>query len=86
MAVDAIASRPEFICGVLSNGSSDPYQCWIGEFIPLNYHGTWLIFVYQAVNQDWGTGGNGLLYALWGFWWLDSAVSYLCAFGMLYTM
>ena len=40
----------------------------------------------QNLNQDWGFGGEGLLWALWGFWWLDSAVSYLCAFGMLYAM
>ncbi|KAI0745700.1 voltage-dependent anion channel [Earliella scabrosa] len=38
------------------------------------------------LNQDWGFGGEGLLWALWGFWWLDSAISYLCAFGMLYAM
>ncbi|KAI0645542.1 voltage-dependent anion channel [Trametes meyenii] len=38
------------------------------------------------INQDWGFGGNGFLWTLWGFWWLDSAVSYAVAFGMLYTM
>ncbi|KAI0081901.1 hypothetical protein K474DRAFT_1586835 [Panus rudis PR-1116 ss-1] len=45
-----------------------------------------LINAGLAVNQDWGTGGNAFLYTLWGFWWLDSVVSYLCAFGMLYIM
>ncbi|KAH9895130.1 voltage-dependent anion channel [Cubamyces lactineus] len=38
------------------------------------------------INQDWGFGGKGFLWTLWGFWWLDSAVSYAIAFGMLYTM
>ena len=40
----------------------------------------------QALNQNWGFGGRGFLYTLWGLWWLDSALSYLVAFGMLYTM
>ncbi|KIP11622.1 hypothetical protein PHLGIDRAFT_515202 [Phlebiopsis gigantea 11061_1 CR5-6] len=29
---------------------------------------------------------HGFLWALWGFWWLDSAVSYIIAFGMIYAM
>jgi hypothetical protein len=40
----------------------------------------------KAVNVNWGWGGNAFLYVLWGFWWLDSIVSYLVAFGMLYVM
>ncbi|KAF9777367.1 voltage-dependent anion channel [Thelephora terrestris] len=39
-----------------------------------------------ALNQARGWGGNALLYTLWGFWWLDSLVSYVIAFGMLYIM
>ncbi|KAI0812725.1 voltage-dependent anion channel [Irpex lacteus] len=41
------------------------------------------------VHQDWSSGGtasNGFLWALWAFWWLDSAVSYAIAFGMMYAM
>ncbi|OBZ68178.1 Sulfite efflux pump SSU1 [Grifola frondosa] len=45
-----------------------------------------LINAGLAINQDWGFGGNGFLYTLWGFWWLDSIVSYIIAFGMIYTM
>ncbi|KAI0793226.1 voltage-dependent anion channel [Abortiporus biennis] len=45
-----------------------------------------LINAGLAINQDWGFGGSGFLYTLWGFWWLDSAVSFLCAFGMVYVM
>ena len=40
----------------------------------------------QNINQDWGFRGNAFLWTLWGFWWLDSAVSYIIAFGMLYAM
>ena len=41
---------------------------------------------FQALNQAWGWGGNALTYTLWGFWLLDSAVSYVIAFSMLYVM
>jgi len=47
---------------------------------------TTLINAGLALNQQWGWGGDTFLYALWGFWWLDSAISYLIAFGMLYIM
>ncbi|PCH43871.1 hypothetical protein WOLCODRAFT_133004 [Wolfiporia cocos MD-104 SS10] len=39
-----------------------------------------------ALNQNWGFGGDGLLYVCWGFWWLNSGLSYLVAYGMIYTM
>lgn len=39
-----------------------------------------------TANQSWSFGGTGFLYTLWAFWWLDLAVSFLTAFGMLYTM
>ncbi|KAI0821619.1 voltage-dependent anion channel [Trametes gibbosa] len=45
-----------------------------------------LINAALNLNQDWGFGGEPFLWTLWGFWWLDSAVSYAIAFGMLYTM
>ncbi|GBE81199.1 Sulfite efflux pump SSU1 [Sparassis crispa] len=47
---------------------------------------TTLINAGLNLHQDWGFGGNGFLYFLWGCWWLDSAISYLTAFGMLYVM
>lgn len=43
-------------------------------------------FPSQNVNEDWNTGHSGFLWALWGFWWLDAAVSYAIAFGMIYAM
>jgi tellurite resistance protein TehA-like permease len=39
-----------------------------------------------TANQSWSFGGTGFLYALWGLWWLDLAVSFFTAFGMLYAM
>lgn len=44
------------------------------------------VLFLKAVNQDWGFGGSAFLWTLWGFWWLDSAVSYIVAFGMIYAM
>ncbi|EKM54267.1 uncharacterized protein PHACADRAFT_258005 [Phanerochaete carnosa HHB-10118-sp] len=41
------------------------------------------------IHNDWhsgGTGTNSFLWALWGFWWLDSICSYVIAFGMIYAM
>lgn len=39
-----------------------------------------------VVNTVWDFGGTAFLYALWGFWWADLAVSVLTNFGMLYSM
>lgn len=39
-----------------------------------------------TANQQWSFSGTGFLYALWAFWWADLALSWLCAFGMLYAM
>lgn len=39
-----------------------------------------------ALNQAWGWGGDSLMYTLWGFWLLDSMVSFAIAFSMLYIM
>jgi len=47
---------------------------------------TTLITIALDMNQETGVGGSGLLYFLWGCWWIDSAVSFLCAFGMVYMM
>lgn len=48
-----------------------------------------LINAALNVHNDWhsgGTGTSGFLWALWGFWWLDSICSYIIAFGMIYAM
>ncbi|KAF8070178.1 voltage-dependent anion channel [Lyophyllum atratum] len=39
-----------------------------------------------TANQQWSFAGTGFLYTLWAFWWVDMAISFLCAFGMLFAM
>jgi tellurite resistance protein TehA-like permease len=39
-----------------------------------------------VVSQYWGFGGNTFVYVLWGFWWLDGILSFLCCFGLVYVM
>lgn len=39
-----------------------------------------------TVNQHFAVGDTKFLYALWAFWWLDSLVSFLCCFGVVYVM
>lgn len=40
----------------------------------------------SVVSQYWGFGGNAFVYVLWGFWWLDGILSFLCCFGLVYIM
>ena len=39
-----------------------------------------------VINQEFDFGGIGFLYFLWAMWWLDSALSFIIAFGMIYAM
>jgi tellurite resistance protein TehA-like permease len=39
-----------------------------------------------VINQSYGFGGVKFLYFLWAMWWLDSAFSFIIAFGMIYVM
>lgn len=39
-----------------------------------------------TANQYWGFGGLGYVYVLWGFWWLDAAISFLCLYGLIFLM
>ncbi|KAI0066104.1 hypothetical protein BV25DRAFT_1879139 [Artomyces pyxidatus] len=36
--------------------------------------------------SEYGFGGSAFLYTLWGFWWLDVAVSALCCWGLVHVM
>ncbi|KAG2126308.1 voltage-dependent anion channel [Suillus clintonianus] len=45
-----------------------------------------LINIALVANQEWKFGRIEFLYTLWGFWWFDSILSYLIAFGMLHAM
>ncbi|KAI9443569.1 voltage-dependent anion channel [Lactarius indigo] len=39
-----------------------------------------------VLHGQYGFGGRAFLYALWGFWWADVAISALCCWGILYLM
>ncbi|EIM81137.1 uncharacterized protein STEHIDRAFT_66796 [Stereum hirsutum FP-91666 SS1] len=36
--------------------------------------------------KEYGFGGTGFLYGLWGLWWLDVAISVLCCWGLVHIM
>ena len=40
----------------------------------------------SLVYQQYGFGGKPFLYALWGLWWADVALSVLCCWGVLHYM
>lgn len=40
----------------------------------------------HTLYQDYGFGGKRFLYALWGLWWIDVAISGLCVWGMAQIM
>ncbi|TCD64157.1 transporter [Steccherinum ochraceum] len=40
----------------------------------------------SLLYSNWNIGGKPFLYVLWAFWWLDVAVSCLCAFPMVHIM
>ncbi|THH27847.1 hypothetical protein EUX98_g6340 [Antrodiella citrinella] len=40
----------------------------------------------SLLYSNWHIGGKPFLYTLWAFWWVDSAISVLCAFPMVHIM
>jgi len=36
--------------------------------------------------SNWNMGGKPFLYVLWAFWWVDAAISVICAFPMVHIM
>ena len=38
------------------------------------------------IDLEYGFGGKGFLYALWALWWLDVAISFICAFIVVHVM
>ena len=47
---------------------------------------TLIIAAVGIVYDYFGFGGTRLLYALWGLWWLDVAISLVICFGQLHVM
>lgn len=40
----------------------------------------------QTVYENYNFGGRPFLYTLWGLWWSDCFISWLCVFGLLHIM
>lgn len=40
----------------------------------------------SLIYQDNRFGGKPFLYAMWALWWLDVALSVLCAFALVHIM
>ncbi|KAA1471684.1 hypothetical protein DENSPDRAFT_799821 [Dentipellis sp. KUC8613] len=40
----------------------------------------------NLLHTQYGFGGKGFLYTIWGFWWLDVAISCICCWGMIHIM
>jgi hypothetical protein len=40
----------------------------------------------HTLYQSYGFGGKRFLYAIWGLWWVDVAISCLCVWGMVQIM
>ena len=47
---------------------------------------TIIIAAVGIVYDYFGYGGSAFLYALWGLWWMDVAVSIVTCFGQLHVM
>ncbi|KAF9024810.1 hypothetical protein BDZ89DRAFT_1068751 [Hymenopellis radicata] len=47
---------------------------------------TLLNIAVSLINSQYGFGGKPFLYVLWALWWLDSAISVLCCWGVLHYM
>ncbi len=47
---------------------------------------TILNIAVSLINSQYGFGGKPFLYVLWALWWLDSALSVLCCWGVLHYM
>ncbi|KAH9998989.1 voltage-dependent anion channel-domain-containing protein [Russula vinacea] len=39
-----------------------------------------------VLHDQYGFGGRTFLFTLWGLWWVDIAVSFLCCWGLFYVM
>lgn len=40
----------------------------------------------QNIHRDWNIGGNAFLYTMWGLWWLNAAMAYIIAFGVIFSL
>ena len=40
----------------------------------------------SLLYKEYGFGETTFLYTIWGFWWLNVAISILCCWGMVHVM
>ncbi|KAH0827620.1 voltage-dependent anion channel [Lanmaoa asiatica] len=80
----ATAARYALFPDIWSKMLRHPAQSLFVGAVPMGF--ATLINIALDMNQETGFGGLGFLYFLWGCWWIDSIVSFLCAFGMVYAM
>ncbi|KIJ67707.1 hypothetical protein HYDPIDRAFT_83372 [Hydnomerulius pinastri MD-312] len=80
----ATAARYIMFPEVWSKMLRHPAQSLFVGTVPMGF--ATLINIALDMNQETGVGGLGFLYFLWGCWWVDCIVSFLSAFGMVYTM
>lgn len=57
------------------------------------YLGCWPMGLTTILNiavgliyKEYGIGGTGFLYAIWGIWWMDVAVSVFCCWVTVHVM
>ncbi|KDQ57617.1 hypothetical protein JAAARDRAFT_130281, partial [Jaapia argillacea MUCL 33604] len=71
----------------------DIWQLMLSHPVQSLYLGTFPMGATTLINvavsliyQGDGFGGQGFLYLLWGFWWIDVVLSFLCAWGLVHVM
>ncbi|KAJ3724471.1 voltage-dependent anion channel [Lentinula raphanica] len=47
---------------------------------------TLLNIAVGLISEKYKLGGKAFLYAMWGLWWLDVAISIICCWGMVHIM
>ncbi|KAJ3735679.1 voltage-dependent anion channel [Lentinula guzmanii] len=47
---------------------------------------TLLSIAVGLISEKYRLGGKAFLYAMWGLWWLDVAISIICCWGMVHIM
>jgi hypothetical protein len=86
MVKDAEASSSKPFCRMLPDGRSHIDQFSPGETPDLEIYRADLQRSLQVCHQQFGFSNIKFVYVLWGFWWLDAALSFISAFGMFYVM
>lgn len=71
--------------GIWSSTINHPVQSLYLGCFPMGAT-TLINIAVQTVYEDYNFGGRSLLYTIWGLWWLDCFISWLCVFGLMHTM